>query len=438
MPRLTVKVPKYRLHKATGQAVVTLAGCDIYLGKHGSAQSKAEYNRLIGEWQINGRCGPPPSTTPEHVVSIDEVILAYVEHAKRYYLKNGKPTSSQEEVIRSLVPLHQEYGGLPVGEFRPLTLKALRQKLIDRGTWCRSTINKAIGVIKRMFKWAAENELIPAEVHHRIQAVSGLRQGRSEARESDPVVPAPEEQVEAVLAHVAKPVAAMIQIQRFTGMRPNEVVIMRLCDIDRSGKVWTYTPSTHKTEHHGRTRRIFIGPKAQRVLMPYLQADPQLFLFSPKAADAEHREKKRCNRRTRLSCGNRAGTNRKRSPQRKPGERYTVNTYRGAIHKACLKAFPPPENLARLRVPATKGTRWETDAEWRQRLGQHGCRELTKWRKDHQWSPNQLRHNAATSLRKQFGIEAARVVLGHTSAVVTEIYAEMDFDKAEQIMAEAG
>ena len=53
-------------------------------------------------------------------------------------------------------------------------------------------------------------------------------------------------------------------------------------------------------------------------------------------------------------------------------------------------------------------------------------------------SPNQLRHNAATFLRKEFGIEAARVVLGHSSSAVTEVYAEIDHTKAADIMAKVG
>ena len=54
------------------------------------------------------------------------------------------------------------------------------------------------------------------------------------------------------------------------------------------------------------------------------------------------------------------------------------------------------------------------------------------------WTTNQLRHNAATLLRRLYGIEAARVVLGHRSASTTEIYAERDFAHAETIMYEVG
>ncbi len=54
MPR-TTKPPAYRLHKRSGQAVVTLSGRDHYLGPHRTKVSLAEYDRLVGEWLANGR-----------------------------------------------------------------------------------------------------------------------------------------------------------------------------------------------------------------------------------------------------------------------------------------------------------------------------------------------------------------------------------------------
>jgi hypothetical protein len=43
---------------------------------------------------------------------------------------------------------------------------------------------------------------------------------------------------------------------------------MRTIDIDMSGRVWVYTPETHKTEHHDKQRRIHLGPIAQETLNP--------------------------------------------------------------------------------------------------------------------------------------------------------------------------
>ena len=55
MPKLTRKLPSYRLHKASGQAVITLNGKDMYLGVYGNTESKAEYDRIIAEWLVNHR-----------------------------------------------------------------------------------------------------------------------------------------------------------------------------------------------------------------------------------------------------------------------------------------------------------------------------------------------------------------------------------------------
>ncbi len=51
MPKLKEnQVPSYRLHKQSGQAIVTLGGRDFLLGAAGSAASKSEYRRLTAEW----------------------------------------------------------------------------------------------------------------------------------------------------------------------------------------------------------------------------------------------------------------------------------------------------------------------------------------------------------------------------------------------------
>jgi hypothetical protein len=43
----TLSTPSYRHHKPSGQAVVTLDGRDFHLGRPGSPESRAEYDRLI-------------------------------------------------------------------------------------------------------------------------------------------------------------------------------------------------------------------------------------------------------------------------------------------------------------------------------------------------------------------------------------------------------
>ena len=411
MPKLKAQLPKYRHHRASGQAIVTLDGRDFYLGPFGTSASKQGYDRLLTEWLANGRRLEAPST-PMTGITVVEVTDRYLDHAKGYYRKpDGTPTSEYDSMVQALRPLNQMYARMSAAEFGPRALKAVRQAMIELG-WCRSYINQQVSRLKTVFRWAAENELIPAGTHHGLLAVRGLAKGRCDARESEPVKPVSEQVVQAVRPFVSRQVGAMIQLQMLTGMRPGEAVIMRATDLDMSGKMWSYTPSSHKTEHHGHQRTIYLGPRAQRILKPFLKRELSAFLFSPIEAEDERRKELTKKRVTPLSCGNRRGTNRKARSRLKPKERYTVSSYRRAIERGCDQAFPPP--------PALKEE------------------EIRQWRRDHRWHPHQLRHTAATRLRKEFGIEAARVVLGHRSAAVTEVYAEIDSRKALETMSKVG
>lgn len=412
MPSRSVpRIPSYRLHKPTGRAVVRLNGRDIYLGKHGTPESQATYKRVISEWLANC-CQLPPKDTNQRIsdLTINEIALPYWKFAQQYYRKRGRPTSEVSSIKRALRPLMDLYGTSAVFGFGPLALKAYRDKLIAADL-SRGVVNNHVGRVKRMFRWATENELVPPHVYQGLQAVGGLRQGRSAARETQPIQPVDDALVDETIKHVSPQVAAMIQLQRYTGMRPGEVVIMRGCDLDTSGKVWVYEPGAHKTEHHGRRRIIHLGPRAQMTVKPFLKADPDTYLFSPREVMREFRWRLRVNRVTPITPSQRRRRP-KRDPKKKPGDHYTTSSYEHAIHRGCDKAFPPPD-----------GAKEE---------------QLRQWRNAHRWSPNQLRHNAATYLRKEFGIEAARVVLGHRSAAITEVYAELDLMKAADIMERVG
>ena len=107
MPRLTTRSPKYRKHRASGQAVVTLNGKDHYLGKYDSPESKDAYQRLLAEWMTSHR--QLPSTSALDAPTIDEIILAYLEFTKGYYVKHGQATSTQQHILDAMRPLHVLY-----------------------------------------------------------------------------------------------------------------------------------------------------------------------------------------------------------------------------------------------------------------------------------------------------------------------------------------
>ena len=82
-------------------------------------------------------------------------------------------------------------------------------------------------------------------------------------------------------------------------MRPGEVCIIRARDIDVSGPVWEFKPQTHKTKHHGRQRLIFIGPRGQEILRPYLATTKDdEYLFRPESAEKVRNELRRAARKS--------------------------------------------------------------------------------------------------------------------------------------------
>jgi integrase len=393
MPKLVRRHPSYRLHKPSGQAVVTLDGKDHYLGPHGAEASRVEYDRLIAEWLAHGRRLPTRSGHRD-ALSVAELILAYWRFAEGHYTRDGRPTRHLDNLRDALRPVKVLYGHTGAAAFDAAALKAVRKSMIDAGL-CRNTINGRIGKVRGMFRWAVEEKLVPAAVFQELMAIRGIRRGRDGVRDTGPVRPVPEEHVEAVLPFVSAPVHAMIRLQALTGMRPGEVTALSAADIDRTGEVWAYRPARHKTDGHGHERVILLGPRAQEVITPWLKAEPTAPLFSPAEAVEARNSARRQGRKTPMTPSQ-ARRKRKRNPKRPPRDRYDKNAYRQAIERACKRAGVPV------------------------------------------WGPNRLRHALATKVRRHYGLEASQVILGHKSADVTQVYAEADMEKARAVMREIG
>ena len=398
MPK-TNRPPAYRQKKSRNLAVVTIKGRDHYLGRYGSPESQARYAELIAAWSAkrdsHGEpAAPPIGESAPQGVTVAAVILQYLKHAEVYYRKNGEPTGELRNIIASLKPLTALCGRTLASDFKPANLESVREQMIETGL-SRGVINSRVSRIKRAFRWATKVGLVNGSVYHGLTAIDGLKRGRSAARETEPVAPVAETDVAIACDHMNPTIRAMVQVQLLAAMRPQEIRLMRTRDIAK-GEVWEYRPSRHKTEHHGHVRRIALGPRAQAILEPFLKPDrPDEYLFRPLDAEASRRAELRRKRITPLTPSQRARS-RKKSPIRTPGQFYDKNTYNRAISRACDKA-----SVAR-------------------------------------WHPHQLRHTTATKIRRQFGLEAASIVLGHRHGVVTEVYAESDFGRAVAVMREIG
>jgi integrase len=212
----------------------------------------------------------------------------------------------------------------------------------------------------------------------------------------------PIELVEAVKPHVSRQVAALIDLQLLTGARPGELIDLRAIDIDTKHDPWRASLRAHKTAHYGKSRTVYFGPRAREVLAPFLASRPvDAPLFSPREAERERYAACGTHRRAAVVPA---------ATERRIGDCYTVSSYRRAIQYACDLAFPVPEG-----------------------------QDEAAWRKAHRWHPNQLRHTAATEIRREFGLEAAQLVLGHSSALVTDaVYAQRDEAKVAEVLRKVG
>jgi integrase len=269
------RVPSYRLHKPTGQAVVTVRTTagerrDVYLGAYDRPESRREYARVVAELATNSAAA---TRANDSGLTVDQVLLAFWEHAQQHYRgPDGKPTTELDELRRSVVPLRKLYGHTPAAEFGPKALAAVRQEMIGAG-WRRSLINHRIDRVRRVFRWATAEELVPPTVYQALRTLAGSQKGRTAVRESEPVKPVDPAHVAAVMPYLSRHIRAMVELQRLTGMRPDEVCAVRFSEVDRSAELWVYRPSRHKTAHRGKERAGPLGPKARALLLAFVRGD---------------------------------------------------------------------------------------------------------------------------------------------------------------------
>lgn len=350
------KLPSYLHHKATGQARVIIEGHTHYLGEYGTEESRRRYGELIAEHSSGVPVDPFVKSAAQGGagLTVNELCLVFLRHAKKHYTKNGKPTAELacfKSAIKILVEL---YGSISIDELGPLKLKAVRQGMIDK-EWTRPFINKSISRIRHVFRYGVESELVEPAILQRLEAVSPLLAGRTEAVDNAPRRPVPQVTIDKVRAIVPERTRDLIDLQLLTGARPGELLGLTGGMIDRTNEIWIAKLDDHKMAHKGKERILVFGPKAQLILRKYVALDGSRRLFTVRR-----------------------------------------DTYGKAIAAACEK----------LKLP--------------------------------HWTPHWLRHNAASRLREEYGLDVAQVMLGHSTADMTELYAHLNLKKAVKAAKEAG
>lgn len=396
--------PGYCLHKPTGRAYVNLGGRVVYLGIFGTDESRQRYTVELAAWRDQGRPRKPKASA---ILTIEQLLAGFWSEASTQLyppptpiIEGKRPTGELSNYWDVMRPMRRLFAKLPIDQFGPAQLKAVRDWMIqpreerdpDTGQvrklkgWSRRVVNRQVGRVRRIFAWGKEQGVVSDAAYFALQALKPLRPGRSIARETEPIGPIADEIVAATLPYLGRQLAAMVQLQQLTGMRPGEVVTMTTGQLERRADVAIYKPRKHKTAHHGKKRRIVLGKRAQELLNGFYRLDPDAPLFSPREAELE-----------RLTAGAATDAQLAAVDARRVGRSYTVRAYARAVSRACKRA------------------------------------------KVEHWHPNQLRHSLATRIRSidGLGLDAAQAVLGHATSKMTEVYAELRTDELAAKVARA-
>ncbi len=292
-PRPFPVYPKQPL-KHSGGARIKIGGRAFYLGKHGSEKSYREYERIRAEHAIKG-AAPTPKLAADDALTIAELIAAWMTADPR-----GPKHREVIGIARACTPLRRMFGQTPAAEFTSLRLIALqeamltaswmtdeeRKKARNAKPWSGRYIAKQHKRMLRIFRWGEANGVLPKGTWENLKSVVPIRATDCRAR----VLPDREtvdwqSQVVPVLAVVSRQVAALIRLQYLGGMRPQDAVKMRPCDLDPNGPggCWLYRPDGHKGEWRGHELVKVLGTAALAVLRPWLDLveSDDAFLFPP-------------------------------------------------------------------------------------------------------------------------------------------------------------
>ena len=445
--------PQPCLHRASGHGRVRISGQTYWLGRHGSAEAAAEYDRLIGEWLAGGKAHPPSRRTKAvptsvtgdtanrtaanseeppiksatrtnsqssacqevpvtHGTTVGELCTNWLNCIERTRCHRGKDSTSLYYGARQVAAALEDFWSLPAASFGSRNLVQVQEKLVRTPVVSRpkdpskspkirpryrSTVNDTVNRIRQMFRWGVIQEIVPEDRIPILQLVPFLCQGQTTAPDHSGERTVADEIVNATLPALSAVVADLVRFQRLVGCRPGEARRLRPCDIDMRdvaahNGAWVWKPYRHKNQWRKNhlPRLIAIGPKAQAILRPWLEK----LTGTPEAHVFSPRFAER-----RANGGKRKTTQdspRASTARRPVNDLYSKDSVNRAIERACRRAHVP------------------------------------------KWTANQLRHTRLTEIRDAVSPDAAQAVGGHASITQTEHYARVLLAKATDAAARSG
>jgi integrase len=380
-------------------AVVYLHGKKIYLGLYGSPESHAAYARLVAELQANP--DDVHQSNGKKQVTVPELAVEFLDNVQG----STNPTDYAHYRTAIMDFLDKLYGdNFPVDDFKPKSLKLVREEMIKSHRFCRKTINKYTHFIVAVFGWGVENEMVQETTWNALKVVKSLPKGHDGTFDHDERQPVHDDVIRRTLPFMPPTLRAMVIVQRLTGCRPSEIFNMRVGDIDtthtRDPKLWYYVPGSYKTARFVGKISFPLGKPEQELIAPYLVGKtPESAVFSPRTAMAERNAERKANRKTKITPSQLTKAEARAAKPSPYSEFYNLYSYRQAIEFAIAK----------------------------------GNKMLPDGEKIPHWYPYQLRHTAATDAENSYGDESAQALLGHRNVNMTKRYSKAQLNQREKL-----
>jgi integrase len=398
------RAPKFCHHKGTdrGYATDPRTKKEIWFGPWGLAATKQKYLRWVAELLTEEVA---PRVAPENDPIVADLVNAFIKHAISYYRDpvTGQPTS-QLGVLKSALRELDLYLEMPIRDFGPSTLLAVRAGIVNRDIMpqssttkkkklCISSVNGAITKIRMMFKLGVEWQIVPVEIYQALACVKALNWRTAPSlRSPEKIAPVPLHYFSLIMPHLKPLYQAVLKVHIATGMRVKELCSMRWSEITEvEDGLWCYAPSEHKNSHRGDDRKV------------YLKSD-LIELMKSVRKPLWKEDAVWCHR----GVGRHAGYS----------GMISADAYARAIENA-------QERYNDGRVSRQAGARTDLKKKYKYTLAK---REPMA-----HWTPLQIRHTVATQVRRTHGLEGAQAVLGHSTLDATQIYAEKRDDLARSV-----
>jgi integrase len=284
-----------RIHKPTGKAYVYHAGKMHYLGPWNTPETRRAYREWIARWETVHAAKTGPDLPRVHTVTVGELVAAHAVFAEKQYRRvDGEKTDEIRAFRTSLAPLVKFHAHRSVEEILPRDVREIVDAW-ESAKLSRKTINKMLGRIKRVFNWGVQEEFVTDAAAFRVSKVKGLPIGRGV--ETDEVQPVPLRDLARTLKVLSPRLAAMARVQYYCGARPGEVCRMRADEILKGSfrvqgrtvaipdGLWVWIPEISKVMKAGHIVYYTLGPRAQKVLQPFIDGARDGWLFYGQTRD---------------------------------------------------------------------------------------------------------------------------------------------------------